>query len=272
MYRKKFCWIFIWAGSWETAGFAIRAAASQYQLSLALYTPQQLLILLAPLWINAGIYMVFGRLVYFFVPERRVVISASRLTLCFILCDVVSFLVQASGGMMLSNTDPSLTNIGLKVYMGGIGLQQAFLFVFLALTCLFYKKIRQHGYTRATDYQWLLYIIWISVALITVRIIFRLREFSAGVNSAVPHTESFQYLFDAVPMFCALFLFNLHHPGRVLVGPESEFEKKSRSQKKEEKRAKKAAKKAGKQEKRELLDKAKMSKKYGRHGAGYMMV
>ncbi len=47
-----------------------------------------------------------------------------------------------------------------------------------------------------------------------------------------------------------MWLMNVTHPGRSLVGPESEFPKKKRQEKKEEKRRKKEAKKAAKEEKK----------------------
>ena len=50
-------------------------------------------------------------------------------------------------------------------------------------------------------------------------------------------------------MLFALFLFNLVHPGRILIGPDSEFPKKVKLSK-EEKRSLKAEKKAAKAEKK----------------------
>lgn len=49
-------------------------------------------------------------------------------------------------------------------------------------------------------------------------------------------------------MFLALFILNVFHPGRVLVGPESEFPRLTRAKKeqlKQEKKAEKSARKAG---------------------------
>src|SRR5436190_4102844 len=34
VYRKKFCWVIIMAGIWETAGFILRTFATRNQLSL----------------------------------------------------------------------------------------------------------------------------------------------------------------------------------------------------------------------------------------------
>lgn len=54
--------------------------------------------------------------------------------------------------------------------------------------------------------------------------------------------ELFPYIFDAAPMFVALLLLNILHPGKILVGAESEFPKKTKAEKKAAKEQKKAAK------------------------------
>lgn len=46
-------------------------------------------------------------------------------------------------------------------------------------------------------------------------------------------------------------LFNAYHPGRVFIGPESEFPKKTKAEKREEKRQKKEEKQRKKEEKKD---------------------
>jgi hypothetical protein len=43
------------------------------------------------------------------------------------------------------------------------------------------------------------------------------------------------YCLEALPMFSALLLWNIFHPGQVLVGPDSEFPKKEKKSKKSKK-------------------------------------
>lgn len=73
--------------------------------------------------------MTFGRLVHYFHPERRCAgLKAASIAKYFVWADVASFLVQATGGMMLnpgSGTD--VQSIGLKVYMAGVGVQEGFI-------------------------------------------------------------------------------------------------------------------------------------------------
>lgn len=84
-----------------------------------------------------------------------------------------------------------------------------------------------------------------------IRIIFRMVEYSNGVSSTSPilRYEVYQYVLDLAPMFLAFLLLNIFHPGRVLTGPESEFPRLSRAEKKklkQERKAEKAARKADK--------------------------
>lgn len=73
--------------------------------------------------------MTFGRLVHYFHPDRRCAgLKASSLAKYFVWADVVSFLVQAAGGMMLNpGSGAAMQKIGLKVYMAGVGVQEGFI-------------------------------------------------------------------------------------------------------------------------------------------------
>ncbi|KAF8137830.1 RTA1 like protein-domain-containing protein [Mycena galopus ATCC 62051] len=244
-YQKRFCWVVIMAGIWETGGFILRVYNVLNTTSLAYGIPSQLLILLSPLWINAFLYVLMSRLVYFFVPEKHVGgISARRLSMCFVLLDITAFLMQAVGGTMIGNTEPKIALLGIHIYMGGIGLQQFFVLGFTALVVRFHYKMKQLD--GSTAWKLPLYIMYTSIGLITIRIVFRLIEFSSGVYSPITESEAPLYCLEALPMFAALLLWNIFHPGQVLVGPDSDFPKK-------EKKSKKGAKTEKDLEARDLL-------------------
>jgi hypothetical protein len=56
----------------EIGGFILRIYSVFNSNTARTGIPSQLIILLAPLWINAFIYVLMSRLVLFFVPEKRV--------------------------------------------------------------------------------------------------------------------------------------------------------------------------------------------------------
>ncbi|KAJ7748794.1 RTA1 like protein-domain-containing protein [Mycena maculata] len=227
-YRKRFCWVIIMAGIWETAGLILRVLSVLHTTSSAYGTPSQLLILLAPLWINAFLYMLMSRVVYLFVPEKRIAgISAQRLSLCFVLLDITAFLMQAGGGSLInSDNSGKIQMLGIHIYMGGIGLQQFFILGFTALVVNFHVKMNR--ISGSTEWKRPLYAMYASLGFITIRIVFRLIEFSSGIYSPLTMHEAPFYCLEATPMFLALLLWNVYHPGQILVGPESEFPRRRR--------------------------------------------
>jgi len=274
--------------AWECAGYVFRILSVLHELNGTFATVQLLLILLAPLWINAFIYMVLGRAIHFFLEDDRVFgIRARRITLMFVLFDIAAFLVQATGGAMTSNSEPvSTQQLGLHIYMGGVGLQLLFICVFIALAIQFQKKIyavlHQMGATRptllstlrngssmknnayeemSTDESYkaperalhLLYIIYTVLGLIIFRNVYRLIEFSQGVLSNITTHEWYAYVFDAVPMLFALIILAWFHPGKVLRGPRSDF-----SQENQEIKAAKKAKKMAKHQNRDQTKREKL--------------
>lgn len=100
-----------------------------------------------------------------------------------------------------------------------------------------------------------------------MRIIYRLCEFSRGtdLNNPMLTHEVYPYVLDGMPMLLAALLLNICHPGMVLKGPDSEFPRLSRKEKKALKREKKEEKRRRKWEKKE----AKQAKKEGRFPRSY---
>jgi hypothetical protein len=273
-YRKRFCWVVVMATAWEFVAFILRAVGSRNQQKQALSTGSQLLFLLAPLWINAFVYMTAGRLIYTFHPDKRVFgIKAISLGKWFVWLDVVSFLIQATGGLMLNpGNDAKTMDAGKKIYMSGVGVQQGFIFLFLGLIVKFHIDALAHerqGELPATNgkksqmWKWLTYAVYAVLALITMRIIFRLIEFSGGVEPAenkLPYEEKYALGLDAFPMVLAVFILAVMHPGMVLKGPGSEFP--SRKERKAEQKAIKAEKKEAKRVRKEGHSGVEMSARY----------
>ncbi|ETN41095.1 uncharacterized protein HMPREF1541_03030 [Cyphellophora europaea CBS 101466] len=232
LYKKGFCWVITMASLWEFGSYGFRAAGSKNQQSNALATLAQILVLLAPIWVNAFAYMVFARIVHFFSPTKKVwKISPSILAFVFVTLDVLSFIIQLIGGGMAGpGSSPESQKKGIDIYMAGIGLQEAFIIFFLGLVIKFhFDQIRaeKNGRLAAsrTRWKWITYALYACLAFITARIVFRLVEFSGGMDTdnPLPHNESYFYALEAVPMFLAILVWNLIHPGRYMNGPDAKL-------------------------------------------------
>ena len=99
-----------------------------------------------------------------------------------------------------------------------------------------------------------------------VRIIFRMVEFAGGVtpSNPIPFHEAYTYALDCFPIMVALLILAIWHPGRYLVGPESEFHKLSRREKRERKRDKKSAQRQEKADKKQAKQDRKRERRRSR--------
>jgi hypothetical protein len=137
--------------------------------------------------------------------------------------------------------------LGIHIYMGGVAIQEVFILVFLFIAIRFHRKISalpsEYDIYGTNDSPQkskafrLLYVLYAVLALITVRIVFRLIEYSQGITSTIPNHEAYMYCFDTLPMLVAIVLFNVAHPGSAMSGKESDFPSR-----KERKATKKQAK------------------------------
>lgn len=130
LYRKSFCWVICMGAlvynqqlllakaktnmpQWETGGFIFRTLTILHPTSSSLDTASQLLVLLSPLWVNAFAYMVLGRMVYYWIPSKKLwIFKARSLSKWFVWLDICSFLVQGVGGSFLSSNDESSMKLG----------------------------------------------------------------------------------------------------------------------------------------------------------------
>ncbi|RDL40271.1 Uncharacterized protein BP5553_00250 [Venustampulla echinocandica] len=227
-FRATFCWTIIMGGAWETISFAIRIISIRNPTSQGPYTPWFLLFLLAPLWINAFDYMLLGRMVFQYLPNQKLLgIRAKRMALLFVVLDVASFIIQIGGGIMVTSKNENTKKMGLHIYTGGLVLQEAFILFFLYLVVTFQRRLKKEAtLEERRDAKRLLLFLYITLTLISLRVIYRILEF-ADYNSALTKElwfkEAYQYGLDAAPMFLALIAGNILHVGTVIPGNKNKF-------------------------------------------------
>ncbi|KAH7150291.1 RTA1 like protein-domain-containing protein [Dactylonectria estremocensis] len=233
-YKKKWCWVIIMAGIWETLAFLFRAVSTKDPQNRGIYLVFQIFILLAPLWVNAFAYMTLGRMVYFFIPSKSILhMPAVALGALFVGLDIISFIIQLVGGSMAGpGSPPDEQQRAVHIYMGGIALQEFFILIFVGLCIAFQRamsRVEGPGKKTVTFFRlpWgtLLCALYFSLAMITVRIIYRLIEFSGGMgqDNALTTHESYFYILEAIPMLLAIGTFNIIHPGKSMTGPEADM-------------------------------------------------
>ncbi|CAK7231652.1 hypothetical protein SCUCBS95973_007990 [Sporothrix curviconia] len=227
-YKKNYCWVIIMSSLWQLLTYIFRTVSIQAPASFGDFAAWFVLILVAPLWTNAFAYMVFGRLVHNYTPDRKLWgLPASKFGLVFVVLDIVAFVIQVYGAATATaqniTTDDELRD--LHVYMGGVGVQLVFILICLVFGVKLWSVMRHEAAQSpsARSAMLLIYTQFIVLVLIIIRIIFRIDEYSYGLESTIPNHEAFQYCLDTLPMFIAILMYNIVHPGRVMRGPEADM-------------------------------------------------
>lgn len=138
--RTWFMIPFVIGGAFELVGYAARAASSQESpdWTLGPYIIQSILLLVAPALFAASIYMELARIVLLVDGDHALFVRRKWLTRLFVGGDVLSFLMQSSGGGLMAGSNPSM---GEKIILGGLGLQIVFFGLFVVAGISFHWRI-----------------------------------------------------------------------------------------------------------------------------------
>jgi hypothetical protein len=89
-YHAWYTWVLIMSAIWQTAAFIIRCIGILNPTNEPVNNATYVLVLLAPLWINAFCFMVMARLVHMFMPEHRIFrLKGSWLAVIFVFLDIL---------------------------------------------------------------------------------------------------------------------------------------------------------------------------------------
>lgn len=117
--------------------------------------------------------MFLARLINFYLPARSILsIPTAVLSILFVSLDFISFVIQLVGGSYAGPTAPEDQQMkGVHIYMGGIGLQQFFIFVFLGLAIKFQREMGRLERIGGAKIGWkaCLWTLYGSLGFITVR-------------------------------------------------------------------------------------------------------
>lgn len=228
-YKKAYSWVIIGSGLVQTINYIFRIVSIKNPNSLGPYAAWFVLILIAPLFTNAYVYMVMGRMTWNFIPDAKLYrVTAWKLGTYFVVLDIIALIIQVSGASMAAGNNVSDQQVlnGIHIYMGGVGIQQFFILVFAFFAIKFHRTVANQlcqGNTEVSKALPLLYALYAVLLLITMRIIFRLCEYSRGLQSNIPSHEAYQYCIDSLPMLIALVILNVVHPGRIMPNKESDI-------------------------------------------------
>ncbi|GAQ46705.1 hypothetical protein AKAW_02823 [Aspergillus niger] len=236
--RTWFMIPFFIGGILETIGYVGRLLSSleSPEYSTGSYAMQSALILIAPAFLAASIYMTLGRIIRLVQAEHYSVFKVKWVTKIFVAGDVLSFLMQASGaffpsfpssdaaslmtvgaGLMVSGSSDPTT--GEHIIIGGLFVQIIFFGFFIITALVFQMRLAKAPTSTSTELShiWRRHMnaLYISSILIFVRSIVRVVEYLQGYDGYLMKHEVFIYVFDALLMFLAMEVLQFIHPSQV---------------------------------------------------------
>jgi hypothetical protein len=197
----------------EVVGYGGRIGANHATDSLMPYIIQSVFLLVPPSLFAASIYMTLGRVMRSLGPaaEQLSIIRINWLTKTFVIGDAFAFLVQSTGaGYMAAGTSPKTGEI---IVIFGLVVQIAFFGLFVASAVLFHKRYNaKYGAHSSFDWKNIMWMLYLTSALILVRSVFRIIEYGAGSDGYLLANEWPLYLFDSVLMLAVMAVFYVWYP------------------------------------------------------------
>ncbi|KID78000.1 uncharacterized protein G6M90_00g037950 [Metarhizium brunneum] len=234
-YRAWYFTVVVVGAAVEVAGYVLRAYSARNRTILVPFVLTLTFTVLAPVFVAAGNYLLISRLIRAVLPpshHRVLGVPGNRLTPIFVVCDVVSFLIQGSGSGIASsdNWQGEKEKIGRYVLIGGLSFQLVAFGLFLCVFRRFHVLANRMARPEApTGWQQVVLSVYISSVLIMVRCIYRVCEFAEGMNGYAFRTEWLFWVFETLPMIGAIGIFVIYHPGRFLGQDGAAQPKESRS-------------------------------------------
>ncbi|KAK0641058.1 RTA1 like protein-domain-containing protein [Cercophora newfieldiana] len=208
----------------EVAGYALRCYSIKNPREIGPFASTLSLIVLAPVLVAAGNYLLIGRLI-------RAVLSSStghrvfgvhgrKITRIFVIFDIISFLVQASGSSVASSVEwvGTTADVGVNILIGGLALQAVAFSFFLAIFGRFHYLAKKGYLAQDAPAGWegVVIAVYVSSLLILIRCIYRVAEFAEGVDGYSFRHEWLFWVFESLPMLIAIGIFCFFHPSACL--------------------------------------------------------
>ncbi|KDN70407.1 putative RTM1 [Colletotrichum sublineola] len=189
--------------------------------TLGPYIVQNVLLLVAPALMAASIYMILGRIIELTDGESHALIKRRWLTKIFVSGDVLSLVLQSSGGGMMASAGQgnNMMEIGENVIIVGLFVQLSVFGCFIVTAALLHHRMRLVPTARSHEPQirWGHYLLtlYVTSVLIWVRSVFRVVEYLGGNKGHLMTNEVYVYVFDATLMFLVMAWMNWFHPSEI---------------------------------------------------------
>jgi len=198
-------------------GFFLRFDLMSHQNSQGLFITMQVLIVCSPAAFLAFNYVLYGRFITNAVGSQHSFIRPDRVARVFVISDIVTFLIQATGGSMEASKTPNTQKLGSNIVLAGLALQTVSYILFLVLCVRAHLSIKREHSTTGKEIWWkTVWLLYFSSVFITIRCIYRLVELAQGYTGYLFTHEVWFYTLDSLPLLLAISVYIPYWPGNYI--------------------------------------------------------
>ncbi|KAI0881328.1 RTA1-domain-containing protein [Annulohypoxylon maeteangense] len=199
----------------ELIGWAGRTWSAECPYNRNAFLIQITTLIIGPVFYTAALYVLLGMFIKALGREYSI-LSARMYTIVFMTSDTVSLVVQAVGGAMASTAsskgnDPKL---GTNIMVAGVIFQLVAMTIFTIFTLDFLRRSAKFGMPQ--EYNKIIVALFISLAAIFARSIFRAIELMEGWNGYLMMHEPYFIALDGALMVLAVVIFLPFDPARTI--------------------------------------------------------
>ncbi|KAK7409237.1 hypothetical protein QQX98_008613 [Neonectria punicea] len=219
-YRAAFPIPIIIGSGMEATAYWFRTRSHDNERQILPFVIQNLLLLSAPPFLAATIYMSLGRIARALKAEELSLISTRWMTKLFVLVDVICLVTQMAGAIMSGSEDLNEASQGKTIILAGLALQVGAFSFFIICTLTMQTRMRASpkvsALTGEIPYRRYLVGLYITSGLFLVRNVVRIVEYNQGSDGTLLSSEIWLYAFDSCFMLAIVVILIVLHPGRLV--------------------------------------------------------
>ncbi|KAF1965892.1 hypothetical protein BU23DRAFT_518969 [Bimuria novae-zelandiae CBS 107.79] len=211
-----------WAAALMIAGFAVREVGAYHTDNLAYLVASTVLIMSGPPIYALINYFILSRIL-FYIPYLAPM-HPGRIATTFLGLDAICEILIGQGAWRMADSSRTEKErkLGADLVTASLCLQVALFGSFGLLAAWFHMRARK-ARVLSKNLRIVLYVLYTSATIITIRCIYRLIEYIEGWDSTIYKNEVFFWIFEAIIMFLNTALLNVFHPGKRLPRSNSVF-------------------------------------------------
>lgn len=167
-------------------------------------------------------YFILSRILYY-IPYLAPM-HPGRVATTFVGLDAVCEILIGQGAWRMANSSMTQKQrqLGANLVTASLSLQAALFGAFGLLAAQFHYRANK-AKVLSKDLRIVLYVLYVSASIVTIRCIYRLVEYIEGWDSTIYKNEVYFWIFEAIIMWLNTILLNFYHPGKRLPRSNSVF-------------------------------------------------